>query len=126
MKLDYTLLDPGRKPAPTRDEPDPRDIRDHLEAQKTIRQRIADHQKRIARHEGTVEIPPTDDAPLTALEPFGVTVDMLSKLDWIGSIGDARTVAADPQEKGPWLGPAFRAVLRKAVAGADRWLAARQ
>jgi hypothetical protein len=118
MKIDYTLLDPDR-PKP-RDKPDPRDLAEHRESHRTLKQRIAGHQRRIASHVHGLDEPLNDDDPLAVLEPFGVNADILSKLNWIVTIRDLRQVL-DHDERGPNLARVYRARLRAALEAAEQW-----
>ena len=118
MKIDYTLLDPDR-PKP-RDKADPRDLTEHQQSHRTLKQRIRDHQRRIASHVHGLDEPLSDDDPLAVLEPFGVNAGMLSKLNWIVTIRDLRQVL-DGDEGGPNLAGVFRGRLRAALDAAERW-----
>ena len=128
--LRFDLLDPDPPASETPvvlPEPDPRDLAEHLVATQRRTIRVDGHRRRIARLErrqahGQDITPPTDDAPLAALEPFGVDSEKLGKLDWILTVRDVREIIADGQT-GWQLGPGFREVLRLALERADRWLA---
>ena len=123
FSLDYTLLDPdlneSELPAPP---PDPRDWEEHCEACR----RLAEHNNEIRCRCATIpiEIIPTDDAPLSSLEPFWIDNDCLARLDGdVLTVGDARQVIADKTLHLEMLGPGHRRKIAIAVARADKWLA---
>jgi hypothetical protein len=124
MLLDYTLLDPppneGDLPDPP---PDPRDWLEHCEACQRIAEELRCKKKCLRQSVKPADNPPTDDAPLSALEPFGVDSELLGILDrWLRTVQDARAVLATG-EKLPYLGDTNRRTLAQAVAAATRWLA---
>ena len=71
-----------------------------------------------------IEDPPTNDAPLSALEPFGLTGEHLQHaINRIGNIEAARVVIRDniPIRR---MGAEGRRCLSEALERADEWLAA--
>ena len=117
MILDYTLMD---KPRRKRWQPDPKDL--------------ADHREYVRKHQAIGEAwqagpdpsdnPPTDDAPVSALEPFGVDCEMLGILyTRLPTVGDARQAIAHPEEEIRYFGEVGRQQVAQALAAADKWLA---
>jgi hypothetical protein len=125
MILDYTLLDPppneGDLPDPP---PDPRDWLEHCEACQRIAEELRCKKRCLRRAVKPTDNPPIDDAPLSALEPFGLDADNLTKLDGsLFTVHDARYSIDHPEIHIDWLGPECRRKLALALAAATRWLA---
>jgi hypothetical protein len=125
MRLDYTLLDPdipdGQQPLPA---PDPRDWAEHCESCERLASELASQRRCHRDRSNEVEIRPTDDAPLSALEPFGVDTDLLGKLDGqLFSIHEARLAVARPGIHVTNMAARNRSRLAQALTAADRWLA---
>jgi len=118
MLLDYTLMD---KPKPCRRwQPDPRDLADHREY---TRQKRA-LGKTLQAGPNPADLPPTDDAPTSALEPFGVDAELLGVLyTRLPTVGDVRRAIAHPEEKIGYFGDVGRIQVALAMAAADKWLA---
>jgi hypothetical protein len=117
QKIDYTLMD---KPRRKRWQPDPRDLADHREYSKN-REAI-----REAWQAGPdpAYLPPTDDAPVSALEAFGVDCETLGILyTRLPTVGDARRAIAHPEEEIRYFGEVGRQQVAQALAAADKWLA---
>jgi hypothetical protein len=76
-------------------QPDPRDLAEHRQAAwKLIQHRMTF--RTLPDTCGDIDDPPTDDAMLSALEPFGLTGDYLHHAAArIRTIGDARVVIRD-------------------------------
>ena len=125
MILDYTLLDPPPNESELPDPlPDPRDWAEHCEACQRISEEMRCKRRCVRRRMNPADNPPTDDAPLSALEPFGLDSDNLTKLDGqLFDIHDARYAVAHPDIHIDWLGPECRRKLAQALRLATRWLA---
>jgi hypothetical protein len=108
------------QPKRKRWQPDPRDLADHREW-KRKHDELAETW-RVGPDPS--EIPPTDDAPVSALEPFGVDAEVLGILyTRIPTVGDARRAIAHPEDKIGYFGPQAREAVSLALSAADRWLA---
>ena len=99
--------------------PDPRDLADHREWH-----RKHDELAQTWRAgPDPSEIPPTDDAPVSALEPFGVDSEVLGILyTRLPTVGDARHAIAHPEDEIDYFGPVARGKVTLALAAADKWL----
>jgi hypothetical protein len=118
MHLDYTLMD---KPRRKRWQPDPKDLADHREC-KEHREATIDSERNL--DVVPIEIIPTDDAPVSALEAFGVDCETLGILyTRLRTVGDARRAVAHPEEEIRYFGDAGRQQVAQALTAADRWLA---
>jgi hypothetical protein len=100
---------------------DPRDLREHRQAGwKQIQKRMTF--RTLPDACGEIDDPPTDDAMLSTLEPFGLTGRYLQQLAIrVRTIGDARAVIRDGI-KIRQIGIAGRRCLAEALERADKWL----
>ena len=101
-------------------QPDPKDLADHREYLQK-REAIAEAWR---TGPDPADIPPTDDAPVSALEPFGVDCEMLGILyTRLRTVGDARRAIAHPEDGIRYFGYIGRQQVALALVAADRWLA---
>ena len=115
--LDYTLMDPPKR---KRWQPDPRDTADHREYGRK-KKALG---KTLRAGPDPANLPPTDSAPTSALEPFGVDTELLGVLyTRLPTVGDVRHAIAHPEEEVKYFGDVGRRTVALALAAADRWLA---
>ena len=102
-------------------QPDPKDLADHREWKKH-REATIDSERSLDAV--PIEIQPTDDAPVSALEPFGVDAEMLGILyTRLPTVGDARRAISHPEDGIKYFGDVGRQQVTQALVAADRWLA---